>query len=282
MLEGLAEVGNSAGQLHRVTHSRTDVAQVKRERSTIQFPYIDLDDSIVVAKGVHDVAGLQCELHQLAPHLGHNAVDSGMFRIKVSAARIFGLIETDRQLVRLTTLGRDAIDPAKEKRTRVDAFLSVPLYRAIWERYKGQLLPRDLALEREIVGLGVSPKQADKARQTFQRSAQQAGFFAYGRERLVMPSFVPNPPPSTVTDATGGTEEEALPSLQETQRPKGFAPTDDGARSLPPELLNVHPAIRGLLFTLPPAGARWPQQQQDDWLTAVRSIFGLIYRDVDS
>ena len=41
-------------------------------------------------------------------------------------------------------------------------------------------MPPAAALEREMVELGVSPKQKDKARQVFERSAEQAGFFATG------------------------------------------------------------------------------------------------------
>lgn len=271
------------GQTHQsASASDGQAAQGKRERSAIQFPYIDLENAVVVARGIHEVAGPQCELHQLAPHLGHDTVDSGMFRAKISAARMFGLIETDKQTARLTSLGRDIIDSTKEKRAKVDAFLAVPLYREIWDRYKGQLLPRDIALERDIVNLGVSQKQSDRARQTFQRSAQQAGFFAYGRERLVMPSLVPTAPQTPPNAASVAPDDGGTTGIQETQRIKSTPTSDETSRSLPPELLNVHPAIRGLLFTLPPAGARWPNQQQEDWLTAVRSIFGLIYRDVDN
>jgi hypothetical protein len=45
------------------------------------------------------------------------------------------------------------------------------------------------SLEREIVELGVAEKQKDKARQVFERSADQAGFFEHGPNRLVMPGI---------------------------------------------------------------------------------------------
>lgn len=50
------------------------------------------------------------------------------------------------------------------------------------------MLPPSAAFERDIVGLGVAEKQKDKARQVFERSASQAGFFEAGKSKLVMPA----------------------------------------------------------------------------------------------
>jgi hypothetical protein len=49
------------------------------------------------------------------------------------------------------------------------------------------VLPPAAALSRDIVALGVSEKQKDRARLIFERSADQAGFFEHGKQRLVMP-----------------------------------------------------------------------------------------------
>jgi len=38
-----------------------------------------------------------------------------------------------------------------------------------------------------LVGLGVSEKQKGRARQVFERSAEQAGVFEHGKNKLVMP-----------------------------------------------------------------------------------------------
>jgi hypothetical protein len=75
----------------------------------------------------------------------------------------------------------------QEEAARVDAFLHVPLYKAVFDKYKGFTLPPQPALEREMANLGVSAKQTDKARQAFERSARQAGFTWAGPDRLVMP-----------------------------------------------------------------------------------------------
>ena len=47
-------------------------------------------------------------------------------------------------------------------------------------------MPPAAALSRDMVTLGVSEKQKDRARLVFERSAEQAGFFEQGNQRLVM------------------------------------------------------------------------------------------------
>lgn len=57
------------------------------------------------------------------------------------------------------------------------------------------------ALEKEFVALGVASPLTDTARRIFERSAEEAGLFEAGRDRLVMPGFVPQDAP--VIDSGG-------------------------------------------------------------------------------
>src|SRR5438309_1563240 len=158
-------------------------------RSTIRFPYADQDAAIRVARGVHHF-GTSCTLAQLAAQLGGMTVNGGGFRQMVSAAQIFGLITLARQTVTLTVLGQRINDPDQEKAARAESFLAVPLYREVFDRFAeaGGKLPPQAGLEAEMVRLGVLPKIVDRARQVFQRSAQLAGFLAFGPDKLVMPA----------------------------------------------------------------------------------------------
>src|SRR5205807_79479 len=126
---------------------------------------------VLVARAIHNTYGRSCTPDQLAPVLGHDTVSGGAFRLKVSTARTFGLIETTRDQYNLTPLGREIVNPASETRARVSAFLTVPLYKALFDMYRGHLLPRSIGLENEMVRLGVSAKQKEKARQVFLRSS---------------------------------------------------------------------------------------------------------------
>jgi hypothetical protein len=161
------------------------------DRSTIEFPYLDLDNAVEVARAVYARAGLgQCELDELAAQM--DQVVSGSFRLKTAAARTFGIVEKDsRSALRLTALGQSIVQGETEAEARATAFLTVPLYKAVFERYRGHLLPPSKALEREMAAFGVAPKQTGKARQAFERSAREAGFFAQGDDRLVQPRLDP-------------------------------------------------------------------------------------------
>jgi len=250
---------------------------VKRERSTVEFPYNDLDEAVKVACAIHKDWGQGCTADQLAASLGKGTITSGAFRLKISTARIFGLIEMERGQITLTSLGREIVDPDRQTLARARAFLHVPLYRAVFGLYKGQLLPRAIALENEFIRIGVSVKQKDKARQIFQRAAEQAGFFAMGRDRLIAPAGM-----NTGNGATSPVGIASPPTAidQKTrERPQsntsgGGGPNDhDGG---PPE---VHPAIHGLLLTLPTAGIPWASAKRDKWISALTAVLGLVYPD---
>lgn len=102
---------------------------------------------------------------------------------------MFGVLEGEGSRHRLSQLGHAIVDPNRAREARARAFLTVPLYRAIFDGHRGGVIPPAAALEREMVGLGVAEKQKDRARQVFERSADQAGYFEHGRNRLVMPGI---------------------------------------------------------------------------------------------
>lgn len=175
------------------------------DRSTIDFPYLDQDAGIEVARAIYERGGhSSCELDELAAQMGQTL--SGTFRMKTASARLAGFVEKDgRGKFRLTELGQRVVTQQTETEARSIGFLNVPLYRAIYEKYRGHLLPPPKALEREMVLAGVAPKQAGKARQAMERSAEQAGFFVHGEDRLVAPRF-DSEPQTTKTEKSSDLE----------------------------------------------------------------------------
>lgn len=229
-------------------------------RSTIKFPYQDLDDAVAVAKGVHAVGGTSCQREQLAAHLDLAATGGG-FNLRLITAKVFGLITTEKGTVTLTPLGTRLCDSQQEKAARVEAFLAVPLYKAIYEQFKGTSLPPNPGLEGAMETLGVAPKQKDKARQVFQRSANQSGFFAYGNNRLVLPSIKGSAVTEAQEEGTGGGKSED----EEDEKPAE----------------KLHPFIKGLLDKLPAAETEWPIEARKKWLQTAANIFGLMYSATD-
>jgi hypothetical protein len=163
----------AAEQVENIQDARNEAEgeAAGRGRSSIQFPYNDLDDAVSLAKTIHENAGLQCTVDQLAGYLKAPKT-SGAFRLRMSAASTFGLTENERGEIRLTSLGRRTVDPSQEAGARVDAFLQVALYARVFENYSGFTLPGPAALEKYMRDVGVAPNVTDKARQVFVRSAK--------------------------------------------------------------------------------------------------------------
>lgn len=234
-----------------------------RGRSTIAFPYLPLDDSVEVAKAVHTVGGQTCQWDQLAAQL-QNSATSGGFRMRMQTAKMYGFLTYDRGTVTLLPLGTRICDPEQEKAARAESFLTVPLYKAIYEQFKNGTLPPTSGLETAMVGLGVAPKQKEKARQVFQRSATQACFFAFGTNKLVMPSTKASSAPVVTIE-----EEQEEPELEKKKKKEE------------PEREHRHPLIEGLLKELPEPQSEWTTEDRKKWLEMASTIFNVIYKDSD-
>ena len=175
----------------------------------------------------------------------------------MSAACTFGLTETERGqgTISLTTLGRDILDTAKENLARTEAFLNVPLYMAMHETHNGHALPPAAAIERQMIQLGVSSKQAERARQVFVKSAQQANFIDQQTGRFIKPGGL------------GRGEEGRGDLLKKNNGGGGDGPT------------GLDPVIKGLIDKLPPPDSVWAESDRKLWLQILESSFKLIYKD---
>jgi hypothetical protein len=232
----------------------------KRFRSEIEFPYADLESALELAQTIHSKAGSSCEVDELAAWMGQSAT-GGTFRTRLGAARMFGLIDTGQGRATLTQLGREVLpNSGIERAARVEAFLKVELFRAMYDQYKGNALPPPPAIERQVAQFGVSPKQTERARQTFMKSAQYAGFIDSSSGRFVKPGI-------------GNESRTAEKSVQEPERISGNGGGDGPT--------GIDPIIAGLLKRLPPSGALWPKSQRKLWLQLLEGSFDLIYSDTE-
>lgn len=251
------------------TKTDGDADKQSRDQSTIQFPYGDLDDAISVAKALMSCGGVPCDADQLAGAMNQTP-SSGNFRLKIATARTFGVIETIQGKYQLTELGFAITDPQRERVARADAFLKVPLYKRVYDEFRNrQLPPRPLPLEHAFVGFGVAPKQKDRARLAFDRSAQQAGYFDQGgRDRLV------RPPIATAGNSSEPQERAPADAIVSADRPQAFAGGGGGGGGNG----QYHPFIQGLLQTLPEPGTLWTVEGRAAWLQAAAQNFTLIYK----
>jgi hypothetical protein len=162
----------------------------KRERTSIEFPYTDLNRSAELTATLGETGGkVWIDQKQLAVALDMS-VNGGTFRSRLSAAKMFGFVETGNGQVRLSDLGIRLLDESTARAAKVEAFLKVPLYRAMYDSYNGFALPPAAAIERQMISMGVPSKQAERARQAFASSAQAAGYIA-SNGRFSKPMITP-------------------------------------------------------------------------------------------
>ncbi len=256
--ENAARTVETDGQNATGTADSPQKTAMKRERSSIAFPYYALGDVVAIAQAIHDHVGAgECDDAQLSAWAEQSQKSSG-FRMQLSAARMFGVLDPTSDKYKLTELGRMIVDPRQARAAKADAFLKIPLYNAVFEKHKGGVLPPIDALEIEIVSLGVAEKQKARARQVLERSADQAGYFEHGKDRLVKPGVAP------------------LDRSQPEVQPKNGGDGGGGGNQT-----DIDPIIRGLLARLPKSGEVWSEADRKLWLNLLEGSFKLIYKDKD-
>lgn len=226
-----------------------------RLRSTIAFPYSSLAEAERIAETLHRSWGGSASQDQIAGTLG-TTPRNGTFRNKMAAARIFGAVSISRGSVKLTDLGNRLLDPKTQRYARVEAFMAVPLYSAIYREYEGRPLPPDEGLERKIAELGVSHKQTAKARQAMNSSAKLAGFFETDKTRLIRPQGVEN----SGSDSQGEREEEG----------QEIGQASPGTTTVP---------LGDLWLMLLNEGAGWSAEKTQDFVATARKLREVVTRD---
>jgi hypothetical protein len=175
----------------------------KRDRTLIEFPYTDISRAEDLTEKLSQAGGkVWIDQTQLAVAMDMSA-GGGTFRSRLSAAKMFGFVETEGGKVRLSSLGIELLDENTARAAKVEAFLRVPLYKRMFESYNGFALPPAAAIERQMTNLGVPPKQAERARQAFASSAQAAGYIA-SNGRFSKPMVTPVEAKEEEGPETGG------------------------------------------------------------------------------
>ena len=247
-------------------------AKEARGQSSIAFPYQDMESAISVARAIYNAGGVALSRDQLAGQM-NLAVASGNFVLKVATARMFGVVATDGGKYALSPLGFEILDKDenRQKKARAEAFLTVPLYKRVYEEFRGkQLPPRPLGLENTFEKFGVAPKQKSTARLVFDKSATQAGFFPNGPDRLIEPIIGPAASANRAAPAEEIINDDGPTGRVQVGRTFLQSAPDDAA--------GRHPFIQGLLDTLPEPQTNWTMEGRAKWLQAAANIFDLIYK----
>lgn len=241
------------------------------EKSKVSYPYFNLKQSIEVANLVHTKGGGVCTRDQIASFLGYSTIKSGTFLTRISAAKMFGFIDIKKDRISIKEKAKKIIAPIMPEdadKAKIEAFLTVPLFNMVYNRFKGSTLPPDAGLknlfenEYFIVKDRITP-----ALRVLKESAEQAGFFSTGgRNKLIQP--VLNNFAAEIEAQKKPKKEDGAPPQVSPQKP------GDGGDEPP---TGIHTAIIGLLRELPKAGTVWQKTKKDRFLKAFESTLDFIY-----
>jgi hypothetical protein len=250
--------------------------KVRENQAVMLAPYCDLNDSIEVARVVFNRGGGTCTNDQLVAWLNYKNVTSGAYVTRVSAARkkYFDLIVFQSGKFSVTPLGRQIVAPVSSgdaESAKAEAFLKVPLFKKVFDEFRGKPLPAEEGLKNLFENYGIVKERVRPAVRVFLNSAEQAGFFKTSgdRSRLVQPV--------AYSDTAGTQSGEQLSSV---------GAVSDVAASQEPSLIaqsqfkysEINPAILGLLQKLPTGqGVQWTQVEKVRFLSAFNSAIEFLY-----
>lgn len=233
---------------------------------------------------IHTHYGVRCTAEQLAAAAGHENARSGAFMRKVSASLTYGLIERDGDEFKLTDTGRQIVREDTAPQAKARAFLNVELHKKLFDEFKSGSLPMDKALENMIRELGVAPKQVEVARQVFRRAADQAGFFPFGKDRLVAPAALTGTGASIINTehevTLGGDAEARLQQLENELAETKRALLEAERKSAAHQLSALPVPVTGLLMALPTsADQAWTSSDLTNWMKTFQTVLEFAFRD---
>ncbi len=254
-----------------------------RSRVTAEnrYPVYDLDESAEVANAVKNRGGNLCSPDQLGGYLNYKSTAGGAFAQRVAAAKAFGFIETNQGKYRVTARGEKVLAPIYQfdrERAYRDAFLSVPLYRRVYEAHKGKSLPQGLGMQNYLLQTFDIPlRVVGTAVRVLMASAKQAGFFnaTNGQQtHLIEPNFSDGPgdekPPLIPNDRTGGGG-----GSRTDGEPAGHG--QPGSKSDTPSPGSRGTLLDGLWELLPTANT-WTEDLMQDWVKMLQMALRVRYR----
>jgi len=182
-----------------------------------EFPRVDLGIAIEVARAVLEVGGTP-KLSTIAAFLKMEESGGG-FRVKVTAAKSFGLID-GREAVQVTENGRKILRPISDDERQMalkEALLTPPLYNKLISRYANGSLPDKEILKNILVReYGVPDKSVVQIVGNFIRSVE---FYnqQYGTPLEAASRATPEEPTAlaTVESADGNAIRIFMPGLDD-------------------------------------------------------------------
>ena len=118
----------------------------------VKVPILSFDESIAILEQAGNTIGYEGALDDLSRKAG-NTPTSSIFTKKLAALKNYGLITVTGDKFYITELGQRIVNPTSpEQRAEalLESFLKIEVHRAIYEKYKGKLLPESTFLSNFI------------------------------------------------------------------------------------------------------------------------------------
>ncbi len=251
----------------------------KRTRvvSEVRFPVYSLLDSLEVARAIHEKGGGLASNEQLAAFLRYRGSNNGSYLARVAAARMFDFVAGEGSRLTITARAQTILMPVYKEQAEqalIDAFMGVPLYRAVYEEYLGKDLPGEFGMSNALrTRFGVAPSRVDPALRALMESADQAGLFRTkgSRTQLIIPTVGRQPAPRV------GQRDDAVGEYNHTDQEAGGG--GGGGGYLPPATPKTHEELRNeyvstLIAVLRDKGAKG---EADEALMArIEKLLGLV------
>ena len=250
--------------------SRNGGGRKARRRSVYLFPAYGFTMALDIARQVEESGGGTLTEETLAVNLGLSKNSSG-FRLKCLAARQFNLLNKQGATVSTTSIAKAILKPTSNEdalRGYRQSFLSIPLFQAVAERYRGQRLPDSQTLrnvlEREFM---VEHKRVQQAERLLLDSARDTYLLKHRGDGTYL----------TISDSQlGPLDEPGLPMDSEVGTPGetfSQSPVQDGTFRQPQTHLDSLSPANTITFSLDEIG-----QLREDEFETVWQAFGILVK----
>jgi hypothetical protein len=176
------------------------------------FPKNSLEDAIKVAQGIEEKhAGRPVSSEVLCQLVGYSNVKDWRFLDLLRSANQYGLVEGSgtKVTVSITAIGSDVVAPSSPRQRQsalLKAFLSVELFKQVYDFYQGKKIPENEFFANTIVrNFGVPKERVETFIDVFRRNLEFLRAFARDPEGEIIVASgaqdVAEQPPSLSTDA---------------------------------------------------------------------------------
>ena len=277
----LSDTGGESPAASASSQSRNSSQRKARQRSVYLFPAYGFSMALDIARQVEESGGGTLTEETLAVNLGLSKNSSG-FRLKCLAARQFNLLVKQGATVSTTSIAKAILKPTSEEdalRGYCQSFLSIPLFQAVSERYRGQRLPDSQTLrnvlEREFL---VEHKRVQQAERLLLDSARDTYLLKHRGDGTYL----------TISETSPGAPEDLGPS-GDAEVTIGYSPataTDDGLRAVS-QPSETGRAANTITFSLDEIGQLLDEDFEKVWdaigiLVKARSARRISERELDA